>query len=113
MMPDSTNNRVVLFDPINGALVNSNYFGLAAGTPIHAMQVGNEIWVSEQIGTDLALEPDGTRWARSPARSTTFAAWSRSGARLSGHHGTANGAPGRAVARFDTAGNPSGPSPRR
>ncbi len=51
MMPDSTNNRIVLFDPFNGSVVNSNYFPLPASTtPIHAMQVNNEIWVSMQVG---------------------------------------------------------------
>jgi hypothetical protein len=51
MMPDSTNNRVVLFDPNNGALVNSSYFPLTpSSTPVHAMQVGNQIWISEQVG---------------------------------------------------------------
>src|SRR5437870_13794377 len=54
MMPDSTNNRVVLFDPVNGSVVNPNYFTLASGTPVHAMQVGSEIWVSEQIGDRIS-----------------------------------------------------------
>src|SRR5687767_7341011 len=56
MMPDSAtaNNRLVLFDSNTGALVNSNLFALAGGTPIHAMQVGNEIWVSEQVGDRIA-----------------------------------------------------------
>ena len=55
MMPDSAagNFRMVLFDTMTGALVNSNYFslnGATNSTPIHGLQVGNEIWVSEQIG---------------------------------------------------------------
>ena len=54
MMPDSTNNRMVTFDANNGALINSNLFALAGGTPIHAMQVGQEIWVSEQVGDRVA-----------------------------------------------------------
>lgn len=56
MMPDSNagNNRIVLFDPFDGSVVNTNYFGLAGGTPIHAMQVGNEIWVSEQVGDRIS-----------------------------------------------------------
>ena len=55
MMPDSTNNRMVLFDPVNGALLNSSYFALPASTtPVHGMQVGNEIWVSEQLGDRVA-----------------------------------------------------------
>ena len=41
MMPDSTNDRVVLFDPFDGSVVNDNYFALVDGTtPFHAMQVG-------------------------------------------------------------------------
>jgi outer membrane protein assembly factor BamB len=55
MMPDSTNNRVVLFDPNTGAVVNPSYFPLTpSATPIHAMQVGNQIWVSEQVGDRVA-----------------------------------------------------------
>lgn len=54
MMPDSTNNRLVTFDAFNGNLINSNLFGLAGGTQIHAMQVGNEIWVSEQVGDRIS-----------------------------------------------------------
>src|SRR6187551_261921 len=54
LMPDSTNNRLVAFDPLNGSVVNSNMFALAAGTPISAIQVGNEIWVSEQIGDRIS-----------------------------------------------------------
>mgnify|MGYP001157463449 CR=1 FL=1 len=54
MMPDSTNNRMVLFNPFDGSLVNSNYFALQGGTPLHGMQVGNEIWVSEQLGDRVA-----------------------------------------------------------
>ena len=58
IMPDSTNNRLVAFDPMNGALLTSNMFSLVAGsTPIHAIQVGNEIWISEQIGDRVS------RWA--------------------------------------------------
>ena len=50
MMPDSTNDVLVLFNSEDGALVNGNYFALAGGTPVRALQVENEIWVSEQIG---------------------------------------------------------------
>jgi hypothetical protein len=45
---------VALFDPHTGALVNSQYFDISAQTtaiPKHAMQVGNEIWISLQSGT--------------------------------------------------------------
>ncbi|HYE61373.1 MAG TPA: hypothetical protein VD997_05200 [Phycisphaerales bacterium] len=48
MMPDSAANRLVLLNPETGAVENDAYFTLAGGLPFHAMQVGQEIWVSEQ-----------------------------------------------------------------
>lgn len=120
MMPDSTNNRMVLFDPTNGALVNSNYFGLAAGTPVHAMQVGNEIWVSEQIGDRVS------RWS---LNGTSLGAITGGMDNIRGmgligntvyvtNAGTNNSAPGAAVLKFDTTGasqgfflSPNAPSP--
>ena len=110
LMPDSTNNRLVAFDPVNGSVVNPNMFMLAAGTPIHAMQVGSEIWVSEQIGDRIS------RWDFSGAflgqigggvgggldnvrgmalvGSTVYLA----------NAGTGNGAPGASLVMFSTAG---------
>jgi DNA-binding beta-propeller fold protein YncE len=110
MMPDSTNNRVVLFDPNNGALINSNYFALAAGTPIHAMQVGNEIWVSEQVGDRIS------RWNLT---GTSLGAITGTMDNLRGmeqvgntvfvcNDGTANGAPGAALRMFDATGASQG-----
>ncbi len=112
MMPDSTNNRVVLFDPFNGAVLNTNYFGLAAGTPVHAMQVGNEIWVSEQVG-DRVSRWDLTGNALG-AIGPTFTGGGFDNIRGMGlinntvyvtNAGTANGAPGAAILSFNTAGN--------
>lgn len=110
MMPDSTNNRLVLFDPQTGALVNNNLFGLAGGTPVHAMQVGNEIWVSEQVGDRIS------RWAfdGSPLGAITGGMDNIRGMGLIDgkvyvtNAGTANGAPGAAIISFDPAGNPLG-----
>lgn len=120
MMPDSTNNRMVLFNPTNGALVNSNYFALAAGTPVHAMQVGNEIWVSEQIGDRVS------RWS---LNGTSLGAITGGMDNIRGmgligntvyvtNAGTNNSAPGAAVLKFDTTGasqgfflSPNAPSP--
>lgn len=110
MMPDSTNNRLVLFDPQTGALVNNNLFGLAGGTPVHAMQVGNEIWVSEQVGDRIS------RWAfdGSPLGAITGGMDNIRGMGLIDgkvyvtNAGTANGAPGAAIVSFDPAGNPLG-----
>jgi len=105
LMPDSTNNRVVAFDPVNGSLVNSNLFGLAGGTPISAIQVGNEIWVSEQVGDRVS------RWDWSGnALGAITGLDNVRGATLIGstvyvtNAGTANGAPGNAVVSYNMSG---------
>lgn len=110
MMPDSTNNRLVTFNPTTGAVVNTNLFGLAAGTPVHAMQVGNEIWVSEQIGDRVS------RWSMTGTSlgAITGTLDNIRGMGLVGgtvyvtNAGTGNGAPGAALRMFDTAGNSLG-----
>jgi len=110
IMPDSTNNRMVLFNPTDGSVVNSNYFALAGGTTVHAMQVGNEIWVSEQIGDRVS------RWS---LNGTALGAITGGLDNIRGmgmvgntvyvtNAGTANGAPGAAVVMYDTNGNPMG-----
>lgn len=107
IMPDSTNNRMVTFDANTGALLNSNLFALAGGTPVHAMQVGNEIWVSEQLGDRIS------RWS---ATGTSLGAVSGGLDNIRGmgligstvyvtNAGTANSAPGAAIVKFDTNGN--------
>ncbi len=57
MMPDSTSDAVMLFDSFDGSLVNSSFIDLTtsgiASTPINANVVGNEIWVSDQLGDGL------------------------------------------------------------
>lgn len=110
MMADSTNNRMVLFNPFDGSLVNSNYFGLAGGTPVHALQVNNEIWVSEQIGD---------RIARFDVFGNSLGAITGGLDNIRGmglvnntvyvtNSGTQNGAPGNSIVMFDTAGNNMG-----
>ncbi|MEO0645176.1 MAG: hypothetical protein AAFZ17_03305 [Cyanobacteria bacterium J06650_10] len=55
MVPDSVSDRILLFNPNNGSLINDNFIdGSDAGlgifsTPISAVQVNNEIWVSDQV----------------------------------------------------------------
>ncbi len=106
MMPDSTNNRLVLFDPETGIVVNNNLFGLAGGTPLHALQVGNEIWVSEQIGDRVsrwsltgdflgAIGPSGLDNIRGMALID--------GVLYVTNAGTMNSAPGAAIVKFDAS----------
>ena len=105
LMPDSTNNRLVAFNPFNGSVLNSNMFALAGGTPIHSIQVGNEIWVSEQIGDRVS------RWSLDGAFLGAITGLDNvRGMALIGttvyvtNAGTANGAPGNAVVRYSTTG---------
>lgn len=57
MMPDSTSDAIMLFDPFDGSLVDANYIDLTtsgiAGTPVNANVVGNQIWVSDQLGDGI------------------------------------------------------------
>lgn len=110
MMADSTNNRMVLFDPTNGSVVNDNFFALEGGTTVHAMQVGNEIWVSEQIGDRIS------RW---DFEGSSLGAISGGLDNIRGmgmigntvyvtNAGTNNSAPGAAVVMFDSEGSNMG-----
>jgi hypothetical protein len=109
-MPDSTNNRLVYFDPFDGSVVNPNVFALAGGTPIHAMPVGNEIWVSEQVGDRIS------RWdaAGNPLGAITGGLDNVRGMGFANNtvyltnDGTGNGAPGPSLHMFDTSGNSLG-----
>src|SRR3954468_13286128 len=113
LMPDSTNNRLVAFDAFNGSVVNSNMFALAAGTPVSAVQVGSEIWVSEQIGDRIS------HWSMSGVFLGEIGGASGGLDNVRGiamvgnviyvaNSGTANGAPGAAVVMFSTSGAPLG-----
>ncbi len=107
MMADSTNNRMVLFDPTNGSLINNNFFALQGGTTVHAMQVGSEIWVSEQIGDRVSRWDfeGGYLGAISGGLDNIRGMGQIGNTVYVTNAGTANGAPGPAVVMFDTAGN--------
>ena len=117
MMPDSTNNRLVLFDPNDGSVTNPNFFALAGGTPLHALQVGSEIWVSEQIGDRISRwDYTGTALGAVGAPPTGGLDNVRGMGLIGGtlyvtNSGTANTAPGSAVVRFDTTGTNLGSFP--
>jgi hypothetical protein len=112
MMPDSTNNRLVLFDAFNGSLVNGNYFSLQGGTSVHALQVNNEIWVSEQVGDRIS------RWSLTGSHLGNIGGQFAGGGmdNIRGmalinntiyvtNAGTANNAPGNGLVLFNTSGN--------
>ncbi len=117
MMPDSAaaNFRMVTFDPFNGSLVNSNYFplnGATNSTPLHALQVGNEIWVSEQVGDRVARYDFTGNFLGQLGGGPTGGMDNIRGMGLVGNTvyitngGAANGSPGASsVILYDTAGN--------
>jgi sugar lactone lactonase YvrE len=109
IMPDSTNNRLVAFDPMNGALLTSSMFSLGGNTPVHAIQVGGEIWVSEQIGDRVS------RWGLDGTFLGEIGGASGGLDNVRGmaaigdtlyitNAGTANGAPGAAVVTYSISG---------
>jgi len=60
MIPDSVEDKILLFDPIDGSLVNDSFIdgsdetGLDIfTTPLNAIQVEQEVWVSDQVGDAL------------------------------------------------------------
>lgn len=111
IMPDSTNNRLVHFSPEDGSVLNPNVFPLAGGTTVHAMPVGDEIWVSEQIGDRVS------RWSRDGTLLGQIGTAGLDNIRGMGlingvvyvtNAGTANGAPGAALVMFGVDGSPLG-----
>ena len=110
-MPDSINNRLVGFSPVDGSLLNAELFPLAGGTPVHALGVGNEIWVTEQIGDRVSRwGADGSFLGQIGGAVAGGGLDNVRGMGLVGgtvyvtNAGTANGAPGAAVVMFSTSG---------
>ena len=110
MMPDSTNNRLVLFNLTDGSVADPDYFPLQDGTPVHAMQVGFEIWVSEQVGDRISRwSLDGAYLGAIGGGPTggldNIRGMGAGGGRvLLTNSGTGNGAPGPAIVTITGAG---------
>jgi hypothetical protein len=55
MIPDSASDKIMLFSPADGSLVNADFIVDTGAspfdfqTPKDAIQVGNEVWVSDQV----------------------------------------------------------------
>lgn len=113
MVPDQSNDRVLLFSATDGSLVNADFItqgngtDYEFGTPKEAIQVGNEIWVADQITDQIA------RFSLAGAHIATISggldnirglAYANGRVYVS-NSGTNNGAPGAAVVMFDLNGN--------
>ena len=121
--PDSISDRILLFDPINGSLIDDNFIdGSETGlgifsTPINAIQVNREIWVSDQganaifrfdlkgsyLGVVSDADGDGDTDGLDNIRGIEFA----NGLIYVANSGTENNAPGdgEVVVVFDSEGN--------
>lgn len=107
MVPDSTNDRVMLFDGADGSLITDNFIDMVpqgASTPINAVQVGSEIWVSDQIADSIfRYSLDGT----THLGTITGGMDNIRGFEVVGdtayvsNAGTANGAPGQGIVTID------------
>lgn len=71
LVAESFDDRVLLLNSIDGSIIDENFIDIAAGaasvgytgniTPIEPMQVGNEIWVSDQVADRVwRFNLDGT-----------------------------------------------------
>lgn len=115
-IPDSTGDRIMTFSPFDGSLITADFILDANGvgydfqTPKDAINVGNEIWVSDQVSDeiyrfDLAGAFLGeVTGGMDNIRGMAFA----NNTVYVSNAGTNNGAPGDAVIMFDTAGNNMG-----
>ncbi|MFZ2875688.1 MAG: hypothetical protein WAZ94_14530 [Phycisphaerales bacterium] len=118
MIPDSgTSDRVMLFDASTGALINADFIPDAASpylftTPKEAIQVGNEIWVSDQVADAIhrftaSLTPQYLSTISGGL--DNIRGLGRVGDRIYvSNSGTGNGAPGPAIVAFNLDGSPAG-----
>lgn len=114
MMPDSTSDKVLLFDAFDGHLLNAAFIDLAPATPntpINALVVGNEIWVSDQVSDNVSRwSLDGTTFlgaiggAGGGMDNVRGIEWVGDTVYVS-NAGTGNGAPGEAVVTISTTTN--------
>ncbi len=114
LIPDSDNDRIMAFDPFNGSVIDLNFItdigavGWAFSTPVEAMQVGSQIWVSDQIedrvhrfdfagGFQGSIGNAGLDNIRGMGliNNSVYVA----------NAGTLNGAPGNALVQYDLNGN--------
>lgn len=99
---------LALLDPIDGSVIDSEFIELDGGTPKALIQVGEEIWITYQIGDKIErydLEGNllntisgGIDNIRGLGIVNNSEVWVT-------NSGTQNGAPGSAIVKFDFDGN--------
>jgi hypothetical protein len=105
VVPDSSNDILVTFNPFDGSLIDSNFATIGAGTPKHPLQVGDEIWVSNQLTDQI----DRFDFSGTLISSITGGLDNIKGMAVVGSEvwvtnaGSNNGAPGNAIVKIDIA----------
>ncbi|HVS08827.1 MAG TPA: hypothetical protein VMS76_03060, partial [Planctomycetota bacterium] len=120
MVVDSTSDRVLLFDAHDGALVNASFIvddptsaQYNFQTPKDAIQVGDQVWVSDQLSDAVyRFDLNGNFVGAISGGMDNIRGMELVGSTVYvTNAGTGNGAPGSALVRFDTNGNPLGSFP--
>jgi len=120
LVPESTNDVIMEFDPMTGALINAvaidldTVVGGAAGTPIEVVQAPNgDLLVSDQSDFVFRLSSDGTTFlgmATTPLDNVRGLDLRGDNALVS-NSGSINGAPGDALVEIDPSGALVGSTP--
>ncbi len=110
MCPDSTSDRVFLFDANDGTLLDDSYIDGSGilSTPICAITVGDETWISDQLGdTVYRFDADGNFIAAliDTGLDNVRGIEIKDDRLYVSNAGTANGAPDDAIVVFDLDGN--------
>ena len=109
MIPDSQSDRVLLFDDSDGSLVNDNFIDGAGlfTTPLNAIQVNEEIWVSDQVADSIfRFDLQGNYKSAITGGLDNIRGMEFVDNKIYvSNSGTNNNAPGEAVVTFDTNGN--------
>lgn len=109
MIPDSQSDRVLLFDDSDGSLVNDNFIDGAGlfTTPLNAIQVNEEIWVSDQVADSIfRFDLNGNYKSAITGGLDNIRGMEFVDNKIYvSNSGTDNNAPGEAVVTFDTSGN--------
>ncbi|MBX3465213.1 MAG: hypothetical protein KF830_18755, partial [Planctomycetes bacterium] len=109
---NTATDTLVAFSPIDGSLINANYFPIPGTVQVSAIQVDNEIWISEQTGDRVVrYDPCGSVLGQmGPTLAGGGLDNIRGMAYINGivyvtNDGAANGAVTDSLVTFDPAGN--------
>ncbi|MBX3462278.1 MAG: hypothetical protein KF830_03835, partial [Planctomycetes bacterium] len=109
---NTASDTLVAFSPVDGSLISTNVFPVAATVQVSAIEVFNEVWVSEQTGDRIVrYDHCGNVLGQIGPSFVGGGLDNIRGMALIGgivyvtNAGTQNGAPGNCVICFDVAGN--------